>query len=443
MTGKGTWFHNGRAYLLLAGGLMISAAYAQTGPAVNPADPVTLEEAAREAIAWHPVLTQAAGELNARATEVDVARAGYSPQISAGVATGYDSRLTADWRPRPQINASQMLFDFGKVSSAVASARAGTRVGEAEMLLAVDGLIRDTGYAMIEMQRGEALHRIGLEQLERVRAISDLVDSRVTKGAATRSDGLQAQARVEAAIATLSQIEASRRRWSSNLAYLLGRTAPPTKVDEEVPGWLMAACRQSPPDWDDVPAVMVAEAQKDQAVADLKRRKAEQLPTISIGGTGTIDVSDPLSSRRSAYSLGLNVSSNVFGGGITKARVRGASFALEAADAATDRARNETAQRLSEAQQQIDSLGALLTTLASREGNMDETGKLYRMQYLEMGTRTLVDLLNAEQEFQQVRFEAANTAHDLRRLQMDCLYNSGRTRAAFHLTGTVVRGVTL
>ena len=33
MTGKGTWFHNGRAYLLLAGGLMISAAYAQTGKA--------------------------------------------------------------------------------------------------------------------------------------------------------------------------------------------------------------------------------------------------------------------------------------------------------------------------------------------------------------------------------------------------------------------------
>jgi adhesin transport system outer membrane protein len=212
MTGMGTWFHNGRAYLLLAGGLLISAAYAQTGPVVNPADPVTLEEAAREAIAWHPVLTQAAGELNARTTEVDVARAGYSPQISAGIATGYDSRLTADWRPRPQINASQMLYDFGKVSSAVDAARAGTRVGEAEMLLAVDGLIRDTGYAMIEVQRGEALHRIGMEQLERVRAISDLVDSRVAKGAATRSDGLQAQARVEAAIATLSQIEAARRR---------------------------------------------------------------------------------------------------------------------------------------------------------------------------------------------------------------------------------------
>ncbi|WP_420144569.1 TolC family protein [Sphingobium sp.] len=422
---------------------MMAAAVAETGPAVNAADPVTLEEAAHEAIAWHPILTQAAGELNARGEEVNVARAGYSPQISAGFVTGYDSRLTGDWRPRPQVNATQMLYDFGKVGSAVDSAEAGTRIGQAQMLLAIDGLVRDTGYAVIEFQRGEALHRVAMEQLERIRAISDLVDSRVAKGAATRSDGLQAQARVEASIATLSQIEASRRRWSSNLAYLLGRTAPPQNVEVDAPGWLMAACRQPPPDWDDVPAVMVAEAQRDQAAADLRRRKAEQLPTISVGGTGTIDVSAPLSDRRSAYTLGFNVTSNVFGGGITKARVRGAAHALEAADAASDRARNETAQRLAEAQQQIDSLGALLKTLASREGNMDETGKLYRMQYLEMGTRTLVDLLNAEQEYQQVRFEATNATHDLRRLQLDCLYNSGRTRAAFHLTGMVVRGVTL
>lgn len=439
----GTWFHSGKACLVAAGSWMFFTAAAPVGPAAPQAAPLTLEAAAREAIAWHPALTQAAGELNARETEVDVARAGYSPQISAGLATGLDSRLTADWRPRPQINASQMLFDFGKVSSAVDLARAGTRVGEAQMLLAIDQLVRDTGYALIEVQRGEALHAVALEQLERVRAISELVGNRVTMGAATKSDRLQALARVEAAVATLSQVEAARRRWSSNLAYLLGRTKPPDEVAENAPGWLMSACRQPPPDWGQVPAVMVAEAQREEASADLKRRRADQMPTVSIGGTGTIDVSDPFSDRRSAYSLGLNVTGNVFGGGISKARVRGATFALEAADAAAERARNEAEQRLAEAQQQIDSLNALLQTLASRQDNMDETGKLYRMQYLQMGTRTLVDLLNAEQEFQQVRFEAVNSAHDLRRLQLDCLYNSGRTRAAFHLSGTVVRGVTL
>ena len=168
----GTWFHSGKACLVATGSWMFFTAAAPVGPAAPQAAPLTLEAAAREAIAWHPALTQAAGELNARETEVDVARAGYSPQISAGLATGLDSRLTADWRPRPQINASQMLFDFGKVSSAVDLARAGTRVGEAQMLLAIDQLVRDTGYALIEVQRGEALHAVALEQLERVRAMA-------------------------------------------------------------------------------------------------------------------------------------------------------------------------------------------------------------------------------------------------------------------------------
>lgn len=402
-----------------------------------------LDEAAHEAIAWHPAVIEAAGELSARGEEIAVARAGYSPQISAGVGMSYDTRLTADWRPRPQFQASQMLFDFGKVRSAVDAARAGTKIGEGEMLMAIDGLIRDTGYAVIELQRANALHQVAIDQLARVREIAELVGHRVRMGAATRSDGLQVQARVEAAQATLAQIEAERGRWSSNLAYLLGRTGTLPPVSEDVPGWLMSACRQGPPDWDMVPAVMVAQAQKERAEADLRRSKADQLPTVSIGGNGTVDVASPFAERRSAYTLGISVSSSIFGGGITKAKVRSANYALAAAEAATDRARNDTAQRLSEAQQQIDSLNSLTSTLSSRQGNMNETGKLYRLQYIEMGTRTLVDVLNAEQEFQQVRFEAANTKHDLRRLQMDCLYNSGRTRSAFRLTGTTVRGVTL
>jgi adhesin transport system outer membrane protein len=60
-----------------------------------------------------------------------------------------------------------------------------------------------------------------------------------------------------------------------------------------------------------------------------------------------------------------------------------------------------------------------------------------------MGTRTLVDLLNAEQELQQVRLDLVNTRHDLRRLNVDCLFNAGEEREAFRLTGLVVEGVRL
>ncbi|TVV76576.1 transporter [Sphingomonas solaris] len=403
---------------------------------------LTLESAIAEAVAWHPSLIEAARTLAARDEDIAAARTGYLPRISAGVGSGYDSRVAGTLRPRPQVGASQMVYDFGKVSSEVAGAQAGAHVSRAEMLLAVDTLIRDTAYALVEYQRAAAQRVVAREQAESIRQISDLVGRRAALGAATRSDALQAEARVEAVVASLATAEADERRWASNLAFLLGREGPPAEVTAEVPEWLMHSCAVPPPAWDTVPAAMIADAQVERSSAALRRNQAERYPTLSLGGDASTDVTSPFGDR-GIVNFGLRVSSNVFAGGVTKARVRGATFELDAAQAGARRVRNETSQRLTEAQQQIASFSQVADILASREGNMRETGRLYRIQYLEMGTRTLVDLLNAEQELQQVRFEGANTTRNLRRLQIDCLFLSGRMRDAFHLSGTSLRGVPL
>jgi adhesin transport system outer membrane protein len=427
--------------MLVATGVVMTATLCGSGMAADAPGPVTLETAARDAVAWHPSVIEAAGTLAAAGEDVAAARAGYLPTVSAGIGSGYDSRVSGTWRPRPQFGASQMLYDFGKVSSDVAAARAGTRASRAEMLLAVDTLIRDTAYAVIELQRATAQRAIARDQAERIRQISELVGQRATMGAATRSDALQAQARVEAAQASLTQVEAEERRWTSNLAFLLGRPTP-AGVSADVPDWLTRGCAGPAPAWQAVPAVAAADAEAQRAAANLRRSRADRLPTLSLGGDASTDIGSPFGDR-SIYNFGLRVTSNIFAGGLTKARVRSAAYRLDAAEASARRVRNESSQQLAEAQQQIDSLSRLVTTLASREDNMRETGRLYRIQYLEMGTRTLVDLLNAEQELQQVRFDAVNTTQNLRRLQIDCLYVSGRMRDAFGLSGTSVRGVTL
>lgn len=407
------------------------------------ADTVTLDEAARRAVNWHPSVTEAIARLNAQAEEVDVAKAGYKPEISVGVGSGYDNAIGGNtrWRPRANVSAAQMLFDFGKVSSAVAIAEAGTQVTRAQVLLAVDTLIRDTSYAVIEIQRGEALRGVAEAQLASIQSVSELVSQRYQKGAATKSDALQAQARVQSAQATISQIEAERQRWQSNLAYLLGRADPPP-VSAEVPAWFLHSCDQPEPFWADVPAIVEARAERQRALAEVRQARADGLPTVSLGAGAATDINDPFTGRTD-YNFGINVSSSLSRGGATKARTRGAGYAVGAADAAEARVRNEVGRRLSEAQTQIASFTQVVDTLVARQDSMAETGKLYRLQYLEMGTRTLVDLLNAEQEFHQVRFELVNTVHDLRRLQVDCLFASGASRDRLRLSGTKVGGIVL
>ena len=403
--------------------------------------PITIDQAAREAVSWHPSVEEATARLDAQAEQVDVAKAGYLPQINGGIGTGYNNLNQSRWRPRANLSVSQMLYDFGKVRGSVDSARAGTAISEAQLLLSVDSLIRDTSYSVIELQRNEALHVIAVEQLESVESIRALVQRRFEEGAATKADLLQAEARVQGAQATTQEIEAEQQRWQTALAHLLGRDAAPA-ISPELPDGFMTYCEFQEPDWARIPAIQEVEAQRDQAKAELNRSKAENLPTVSLGAGGSADINDPFSGHEE-YNFGINVSTSLFNGGANRARTRSANYALSAANAAEARIRNEVSRTLSEAQRQVSSLGRVLDTLSFRETSMRETGELYRAQYLELGTKTLVDLLNAEQELHQVRFDRVNTQYDLRRLQINCAVNSGSVREAFGLSGTSINGVTL
>ncbi len=399
---------------------------------------LTMQDAVEAALAWHPSIDEAVQRINAQGEEIDVARAGYRPRISGGIGTGYQSNTVNGWRPRANVTASQMLYDFGKVSSTIRFAEAGVRVSRSRFLLAVDSLIRDTSYSLIESQRSDALLIVANDQLTELRAIERLVQLRFERGAATRSDSLQAHARVTGAEATIQQIEAEQDRWRSNLEYLLGDVEI-AGVVADAPEWLEDSCSQGVPDWTDVPAIMEAYATRDQAMAEFERSRADRMPTISLEAGASTEIQDPISNR-SDYNFGIRVTSPLYSGGAADARARGAGFALRAADAAEARVRNDISRLLAEAQQQVMGLRDVLQTLAQREADMRETGKLYRLQYLEMGTRTLVDLLNAQQELHQVRFDHANTVHDLRRLRIDCTFYSGHARQAFRVKGMRVQG---
>lgn len=426
-----------RAHRSRALGLLLLPLLAATSNATS--DPIRWEDAVREAVRWHPSISEGADIVRASGEDVEVAEAGYRPQISGGVNTGYDNLAGANWRPRATLSASQMLFDFGKVKSSVAFAEAGTRASRADLLFVIDTLIRDTSYAVIEIQRDRILREVALEQLSAIREINELVGHRFRLGATTKSDALQAGARVQAAEVTLLEIEAERRRWDSNLAFLLGRPVAPQVSLDPVVG-LAGSCARGEPEWTSVPAYLQAQAARDQAFAQYERSRAEGLPTVSVGAGGGATLDDPFS-RRADYNFGVSVTAPLYSGGARKARQRGAGYSLAAANAAEQRVRNEVGRLLAESQRQVSSLDAVVETLTTRQATMDETSRLYRLQYLDLGTRTLVDLLNAQQELHQARFDLVNARFDQRRLQLDCLYHAGRVRETFGVPDDGMRGI--
>lgn len=107
-----------------------------------------LTDAVLQAAQWHPSIAEAIGNLYKQGEGINVARAGYYPQISGGIRTGYDTGYGGD-RNSQALNLSlkQMLYDFGKVDSAVSAAQAAAARAQANILLVVDDLARDTAYA--------------------------------------------------------------------------------------------------------------------------------------------------------------------------------------------------------------------------------------------------------------------------------------------------------
>lgn len=416
------------------------------GQGANNGDRLGLAEAVLAAAQWHPSIAEAIGNLYKQGEGINVARAGYYPQVSGGIRTGYDSGYGGD-RSSQALNLSlkQMLYDFGKVDSAVDAAHAAAARAQANILLVVDDLARDTAYAWIETRRYEQLMVIAREQIKGVGDIAGMARQRSDMGASTRSDVVQAESRVEGARATLEEYQAQYERWRSTLAALLGRVAPPA-LAEETPPELNQACKRPPQADDRLPAVLMALALRAQSKAELAQAKAEAYPTLSLQPQVNHYLDndyDRDNNRldRTQAGIYLNLEVPIYQGGAISARSRAAGHALTAADSAEDAARLQARRGLAEAMAQTSGLGRRLSSLKARQASIKEARMLYGRQYLDLGTRPLLDLLNAEQEIYQSRFELAGTRSDLLRLDVDCLYNTGALRMALGLEGRNLQGV--
>lgn len=410
-------------------------------------DALGLTRAVENAVQTHPSVRQAIGFLGQSNEFIDVAKAGYYPQIQGGVRSEYDiSQSNPHDRSMIQkavVSASQVIYDFGKVSSAVGEAQAQCAASCARVLLSIDQLIRETSYAFIEAQRYRALANIAKKQVERVSVIADLARKRRALGASTYSDETQAHSREASARATSLEMESQAQTWLQNLAYISG-LADVKAVNPAIPDVFEIACVPTTPTWGLLPKLLVAEAERAQALAALEGAGAQTLPTLSIEGTvGRALNTSTQSGRRDDAMAMLNFSMPFYQGGSLGAQKRAAKSVLGAADAATNDARLNASRGLIEARNRAQGFQQRIGTLSERIETILLTRDLYREQYLNLGTRSLLDLLNAEQEFHQSLFENTNNIHDMRRMQTDCLYRSGHIRQAFELDTVGMVGANL
>nr|WP_241587181.1 TolC family outer membrane protein [Rosenbergiella epipactidis] len=412
---------------------------------VHSGQPLDMSDAVAMAVNWHPTITQAVGKLFEQSANVDVANAKYYPQVNAGVNNGYSNTYTnKGYSPSIDISLSQMLYDFGKVSSSVRAANAAVAQQQAEVMLTIDQVAHDTASAVVQVQGYQQLVTMATQQLDSLKQIGNLIRQRNTEGASPLSDVVQTDTRIEGAQATLMQYQASLQRWQATLATYIGVQGV-NQVTQDVPETLTRACAVQHPDYKLIPSVLAAWAGANQAKANVDNANAQMMPTISLEPQVTHYLNDHYSGSseldKTQYTASIRMQMPLYQGGGLSASRDAAEQALSAANAAIKAAQLEAYQKLATSQDEATNLGQTLVIQQRQQALGEKTLGLYQDQYLQLGTRPLLDLLNVDQEIFQAKFSQAQTLAQLNSLQLDCLFSTGMMRSVFRLDNRRIQGV--
>jgi outer membrane protein, adhesin transport system len=247
-----------------------------------------------------------------------------------------------------------------------------------------------------------------------VKKVYEMSKLRADAGVSTRSDPIQAETRVQNAEANLIQVRAQYAQARERLRTLLGGP-----FDGDIADLPAAQASQvqmsSTPDTSLVPDVLTAQADALVAQDQLSVAKSNRLPTVSLNYSLNKNLTgvnpNTLVQRGTDHTLMVNLNWTMYQGGALNAQVKSATYALDAARSRVDVARLNSGDQARSFREQAIGAQDRLPVMNSRKQSISETRDLYREQY-KLGTRSILDLLNSEQEFYQAASDEEAAQHD-------------------------------
>ena len=397
--------------------------------AQDSAATLSLEQAARRALATHPSTRAAAARFEGVQAAVGEASAARLPSVSltASATTWSDPMLVAplhgfDPAAAPAFDetliqggatASYTLFDGGARGARIRQARAEAGAGEAGLARAEQGLLARVTVAYLDVL---ARARILDASEQRLVALHE-EHQRVTK---LHSAGRAAQLDLRRAEAALADARAEQTRQATGLAVArleLGRLvgdsgAAPGRLedvrlrDSTVPARsaIIAATAAASPD--------VEEARRRAAAAGAAAAVARgaRWPTASLTG-GYMNRGGADSDFADDWNAGVQLAWPLFTGGATSRRVDRADAAGRAAREEVRLAELDAAARADRALAQLVDANARVTSLAQAVEAFTAVVAAERLR-LETGTGIQADYLAAEADLLGARAELARTDYD-------------------------------
>ncbi len=400
-----------------------------------------LFEAIHQALQRRPEITQSIANIAGQGANIDVAKAQYFPQISGGVST---ADLTTGERGRQLLNlsATQVLYDFGKIKTSVNLEEARLLKAQAETLVSVDDIAYQTASTIANINRYQEIVKIAEQQIKGVARIAEIANLRAKAGISSQADPIQAQSILEAAQSNLLTQQTQLKQYQQRLQTLLGYDV--TTLNLNIPDTVIRnAGLYTDPSFNQIPKMMSAQVGVQIAALDKERTKRSSYPTLNIKGSlsQALNGKNPNNNEDDGLysSIMLEASSDFFQGGANRARQRSASYAEQAAKAEVNMVYLDVLEQVRSIREQVENKQKQMEVLSLRKNTTARTKELYQEQY-KLGTRTVVDLLNAEQSIHSAAQEIENARYDIYTGLIQYIYVTGHSRDIYHLNHTSIQG---
>ena len=376
----------------------------------------TLEDSVRATLESNPDVGVVQADREAIDQELRQARAGYMPSIDLRGAAGPEytnSTGTRERNTRPpggdasttlmryefQITLSQMLFDGFATQSEVERQTsridsAAYRVQEAAEFVALDAI-----EAHLDVLRNQALVELARENLAEHRRLRGLVGQLEAQGASSIADVHQTDARVATAQTSLATAIGTLRDAEAGYISVVGvpadnLTEPVVPVGALPESQEAAAAKASI----DNPTVLIANADIDVAQAELTGSRSGYYPRLDVQvGTAANKNLDGIKGGDVNAQALLVLRYNLFRGGADIAREREAFSRLREARESLRKAQRGAEKDARVAHNALTTAQARLESLRAAVEAQRATRDVYAQQF-DLGQRSLLDLLDAENE---------------------------------------------
>ena len=421
----------------LAVALMLSTSV--VGLTAKPASAESLRDALAAAYRYNPRLDAERARLRAIDEEVARANSGYRPNISSSADVGYQRNNTgppsvADGENNPkgyQVTASQNIFNGFRTMNGVREAEATVRAGRETLRSVEQEVLLQAVTAYMDVVRDQAIVRLRENNVTVLTRELKATQDRFSVGEVTRTDVAQAQARRAGAVSQLDLARANLKTSRATYERVVG--SPPSNLREQRPHTKLiprtredaigAAMRESP-------SVVAALYREQAARHNVDKVWGELLPSVNVDASYTHRYNPSrVTDDSEVGTVTGRVTVPLYQQGEVQPRVRQSKHTHVSRIQEIEQARTEARERMVQAWSQLDAAKAQLES-DQVQVNATRTALAGVREEERVGQRTLLDVLNAEQEALNAEVQLATTQRNLVVASYNVLSSMGRLNVA-------------